>query len=81
MTRECAGCTANREAGGVAATTLVGLTRVLCAACLRRLLTLRPAAGVVGGPAGALTVQMAMSSVATAAAAELERRDRSGGAA
>lgn len=75
--QECIGCAADQEAAGAATATLAGLTRALCAACLRRLLTLRPAAGSVGGPAEALTVRMAMSSVATAAAAELERRDRS----
>ena len=65
----------------VATTTLAGLTRALCVPCLRRLLKLHPAAASVYGRAGALTMQMAMSSLATAAAAELERRDRNGGAA
>ena len=76
--QECIGCAADQGAAGAA--TLAGLTRALCVPCLRRLLTLRPAAGSVGGLASLLTVRMAMSSV-TAADAELERRERAGGAA
>lgn len=77
MARGCVGCAARQEAASVAVTTLAGLTHALCAHCLRRLVTLRPAAGNVRTP----TMRMAMSSIATAGAAELERRDRDGGAA
>lgn len=76
MTEECPDCAAGREAIDVATATLADYARALCDPCLRSLVELRPAAERVEGPVGALTVRTALSSIATAAAAELERRER-----
>ncbi len=61
---------------GPAPDTLAGIIRRFCEPCLRHLVLLRPLTRVSGahgpGPAG----RRALAAVGTAAAAELERRER-----